>query len=210
MPAAARRKIEIDGREFCFNVPAPTKLEWESYWDNLEGEDRFFPYWLETWNSAFVMYFFLEKENFEILKGEVLEVAGGCGVFSQLIEEKLQHRYCFSDLVPEAVIFARRQIKNPLWQGVALDVTRSSICKKWPVILASDCLYHPEMSKLFCTFFQQHLLPGGRVILSDPNRHGVEASKNLRANWLGEIKLHEEKYVIDGHSRLYQIFEMTL
>ena len=211
IPDASLHTSKVGEREFKYQVPNPKKEEWDSYWDSVGEEgDVYFPYWLETWNSAFALYTYLEKQNFDLMQNEILEVAGGSGVLSQLLIDKITKPYLFSDFVPEAVRFAKRQIDHPMWNALVLDVQNSSVHKKFDVIIASDCLYQSDLAPLFCEFFKEHLTLNGRALVADPNRMGVEAFKDLKNNWSGTIELIHWPLMVDGHNRDYQIFELKL
>ncbi|NLB63033.1 MAG: class I SAM-dependent methyltransferase [Fibrobacter sp.] len=181
------------------NIPEPKGNLMQDCWD-LHGQDeRFFPFWLEEWPSAFGLYDFISQKG---LKWELaLEIGCGAGVLGQLLH-KHPGKVVHTDIVLEACVFARQQIKasNPV---LAMDFTRCCLRKNFDLVLGTDLFYEDRLVHGVCEFLQDNLTAKGKAFIADPVRkHRMESTqKILQENKLLHIKPIEWNYKLDGKNR---------
>jgi len=163
---ARQIQVRLADQVVSCHVPDNPEAHMQACWDAYGQDEAFFPFWLETWPSAFGLYQFIRERN--LCVDGALEIGCGSGVLGQLLSDypgKIFH----SDLVPQACRFARRYI--PANRAViAADFTRSCFRRRFPVILGADLFYEDVLVTGVCSFLKQHLAEDGVAWIADPLR----------------------------------------
>ncbi|MBE6441754.1 MAG: methyltransferase domain-containing protein [Desulfovibrio desulfuricans] len=127
------------------------------------------PLWAKIWPGSFVLGRLLRK--YEPEGKSLLELGAGCGVLSLVAARFGFGRIVLTDVVEEALRFARANVlRNGLAGRVAvtrLDVTAPGRDPRFPDgfdrIAASEMLYLDELHRPLVRFVDRHLAPGGKA-----------------------------------------------
>ena len=129
------------------------------------------PCWADIWPAAYGLACFLWEEV-HFLPGErVLELGAGLGLPGIVCGLK-GARAVLSDFNPLALAMAR---ENACRNGVSVELLqedwRTFACREqFDYLLAADILYDPKLNPFLGEIFCHNLKPGGRVIISHPER----------------------------------------
>jgi predicted nicotinamide N-methyase len=172
------------------------------------GTPELDPFWAATWRAAIGLEKFLDR--YDLSGHRVLDL--GCGSGRSGIGAALRGAIVtMTDLAGAAILVSRynaRFVESHV-QCRRLDWTDETLSGdrfKW--IIGSDIVYDPKLHPILEPCLRRHLAPGGRVLLSEPQRHtGDRFSKWIRsAGW----KLQEHFLSLDDNNRDLRVFELTL
>jgi predicted nicotinamide N-methyase len=146
------------------------------------GEERGpFPYGLLLWEGAIALGARLVAAPETVVGRRVLDV--GCGVgLTAMVAAHLGARVTASDHDPRALAVAA---DNAAVNGVAGITYRCADWHAWPatsgddgvydVVLGADVAYDPALHGALLGVIDRCLAPGGRALLTDPDRHAQTA-----------------------------------
>jgi predicted nicotinamide N-methyase len=135
-----------------------------------DGDYLHLPYWAELWDSAYAMGQLL-LDRFAYREFSVLDL--GCGMgFTGMVAASLEHRVCFADLEPDALLFAQLNAMpfGSRTRARQTDWRRDQLGERFDVILGADILYERKQWEYLERFWQSHLAENGRVLLGEPGR----------------------------------------
>jgi len=172
------------------------------------GTPELDPFWAATWRAAIGLERFLDR--FDLKDQRVLDLGSGSGRSG--IGAALRGAIVtMTDLAGTAILVSRynaRFVEDHVecrrldWTDETLPGDRF----KW--IIGSDIVYDPKLHPILEPCLRRHLAHGGRVLLSEPQRHtGDRFSHWIRsAGWRLEIHLQS----LDDNNRDLRIFELSL
>ena len=128
------------------------------------------PLWAKLWPGSFVLGRLLRK--YEPQGKSLLELGAGCGVLSLVAARYGFSRIVLSDVVEEALRFARANVlRNDLQDIVEVarvDVTAPGrdprFSQGFDIMAASEILYLEELHRPLVKFVDRHLAPGGKAL----------------------------------------------
>jgi len=172
------------------------------------GTPELDPFWAATWRAAIGLEKFLDR--FDLAGQRVLDL--GCGSGRSGIGAALRGAVVtMTDLAGAAILVSRynaRFVESHV-ECRRLDWTDETLPgEKFKWIIGSDIVYDPKLHPILEPCLRRHLAPGGRVLLSEPQRHtGDRFSQWIRsAGW----NLQEHMQTLDDNNRDLRIFELTL
>lgn len=127
------------------------------------------PLWAKVWPGSFVLGRLLRK--YDPQGKTLLELGAGCGVLSLVAARYGFARVVASDVVEEALRFARANVlRNALADRIEtarLDVTAPGRDPRYAggfdIIAASEILYLDDLHRPLVKFVDRHLAPGGKA-----------------------------------------------
>jgi predicted nicotinamide N-methyase len=132
------------------------------------------PYWAELWDSAGGLATTLAGIGIKP-RAKVLDLGCGMGL-SGTVAAALGANVLFADLETPALLFAqlnslpftmRTRTRRVNWQNDQLG-------EKFDLILGADILYERQQWEFLDAFWQEHLAPGGSILLGEPGRQTGE------------------------------------
>jgi predicted nicotinamide N-methyase len=149
------------------------------------------PFWAVDWRAAFGLDAYLERLN--VCDVRILELGAGAGR-AGIAAAMRGARVTITDTVDLAMLVARLNsylvrdrvtIKRLRWADEILPDDA------FPIIIGSDLVYDPSHFPQLEQCARQHLAPGGRLLLSEPQRHTGDrfASFIVQAGWHCDIHL---------------------
>lgn len=136
------------------------------------------PLWGKVWPGSFVLGRFLRKYAPE--GKTLLELGAGCGVLSLIAAQYGFSRIVLTDIVREALLFARANVLRNGLQDVIevaqLDVTAPGKNPRYAhgvdCIAASELLYLDDLHRPLIKFVERHLAPAGKAFFcTELTRH---------------------------------------
>lgn len=122
--------------------------------------------------------------------GRVLDLACGVGYGSQLLAQAGARWVVGADLSPETILYAVQRYPHPRVRFLVADACRSVFpARTFDLIVSLESLEHVPEPEAFVRHAGQWLTPGGRWIVSTPNRlewsdRGVRSAFHLQ-EWTG-------------------------
>ena len=134
--------------------------------------DERLPYWADLWASSVVLAEWCLRSC--VLEGKnVLELGSGLGL-GGLAAARAGGRVVMTDYEEDALLFARynahMNIPEQIPEIRLMDWRAPDIGDRYDFILGADLIYEQRNFKPLLGAFGKLLLPGGRVILTDPDR----------------------------------------
>lgn len=180
--------VSLPGRELKFHVAADI----EALITDVNDEDKV-PCWADIWPAAYGLAYFI-WETVDFTPGEkVLELGAGMGlpgIVSALKGAKLT----LSDFNPTALEMAGENAReNGLEAALLQEDWRLFTSKeKFDYILASDILYDPKLNYFLGKIFLNNLRPGGKVIISHPER---KATQIFLEEWFDQKSFQQKTHI---------------
>lgn len=148
---------------------------------------RELPFWAKIWPGAFVLGRFLRR--YEPQGKSLLELGAGCGILSLIAAQYGFARIVLSDVVREALLFARANVlRNNLQKIIEvshLDVSTPGrdprYSKGFDCIAASEILYLDALHRPLVKFVDRHLAPGGKAFFCTDMARNKPAFAKLAA-----------------------------
>lgn len=146
---------------------------------------RDLPLWAKVWPASIVLGRFLRK--FQPEGKTMLEIGSGMGVCSLVAAGHGFKSITCTDLIPDAVNFARANIlRNNLQDIVSarrLDITapQGGDAPGWDMIAASELLYLADLHRPLLKFVNRHLAPGGKAFFCSDLARARSPFKKLAA-----------------------------
>ncbi|MFO7876223.1 MAG: methyltransferase [Desulfovermiculus sp.] len=173
----------------------------EAYIENLaasarndEGLDL--PFWAKIWPTSILLSHILAS-SYALTDLEVLEIGAGVGVCG-LVAASQGAYVVMTDYHPDALLFARINVlQNSLQDRVqlaAVDFTADRLDRRFDRIIGSEVLYRDETYTPLVDFLQNHLAPGGEVLLA--KSHIFQAS--------GFFELIESRFAVQERTLGYK------
>ena len=135
-------------------------------------KDERIPYWAELWPSAIGLSEHLVKNKLIAPGLSVHDM--GCGLGLPGIVAGMQGaNVLFSDYLQEAIDFAKQNWKLNCNREAAfkkMDWRNPESNFKCDLLLASDVAYERKAFQYLPEAFKKFILPGGKIIVSEPNR----------------------------------------
>ena len=140
--------------------------------DDLDRLESNMPYFVCVWSSSLALSQVVMPGDYLTAGTPVLEL--GCGLGLVSAAACLKHaRVTASDCQPDALLFARMnclQIAGTDPEVCVIDWADPPKDQKYMTLLCSDLVYDPLSYEPLITCLETLLEPGGRVLLSEPNR----------------------------------------
>lgn len=187
----------------CY-LPAPQEDLMQQCWDLHAQDERFFPFWLEEWPSAFGLYDFILQHQ---LQWEfAVEIGCGAGVLGQLLGD-YPGLTLHTDIVPSACAFARRHIAPA--RGVAvMDFTQPCLKQPANLILGADLFYEDRLVQGVCDFLTSQLSSEGVAYIADPQRqHRITQTRAILAQTALQVEPLAWNYSLDGEFKQMTIWQ---
>lgn len=142
--------------------------------DHEDVKDERIPYWAELWPAALGMSRFLAQSGIVQTGMTVTEL--GCGLaLPGIVAGMLGASVTLTDYLNEALLFARRNwalnLPEDTLQTVLLDWRQPNADLAADLLIASDITYEKRYFEYLPHAFRTLCKPGGRIVVSDPNRH---------------------------------------
>ena len=151
------------------------------------------PFWAATWRAARGLDRFLG--TWKVAGVPLLEL--GCGSGQAGIGAALRGaRVTMTDAVGMALLVARL---NAWCAGLSVEIrrlkwdARLQPARQFPLIIGSDLVYDPGLFPALEWCARQHLLDGGRLLLSEPHRH----TGDRFAKWIVEAGWQTREHDVD-------------
>lgn len=145
----------------------------EAYIESLasatrNGQELDLPFWAKIWPTSILLSHVLSS-SYAVKGLDVLEIGAGVGVCG-LVAALQGARVVITDYHPDALLFARINVlKNSLQDQVdlaAADFTVDGLDRRFQRIIGSEVLYREESYAPLVAFLQNHLQPGGEILLA--------------------------------------------
>jgi predicted nicotinamide N-methyase len=159
--------------------------------DSEFNEDERLPYWAELWPSSLALTEFI-LTNDDIFRGKtLLELGCGIGLTTLALYKCNPVYFMATDYEHAALdsvvknfelnnIYEKPQLQILDWRGPYPD-------NKFDIICASDIAYERRFFQPLIDLFEKLLLPGGEIILAEPNR-------KVAQNFFGKLALAGYNY----------------
>jgi predicted nicotinamide N-methyase len=155
--------------------------------DNDFKKDDSLPYWAELWPSAIALAEYLLENRDQFTNQKVLEL--GCGVgLGGISAQACGAQIVFSDYEAPALHFAQKNFRRNFShsaQVILLDWQKFQLKQSFNVVIGADILYENRSFIPIINILSQVLMPGGVVILAEPNRNIAQEffKQILRNGW---------------------------
>ncbi len=187
----------------------------ETLWDAMDedGDDEHIPYWVELWPASLTLAQWIVDHK-ERLRGRTcLDLGCGMGL-TALVAASLGARVVAMDYEWPALFFARRNTRinhcpSPLW--VQMDWCRHGFAPgSFDYIWGGDILYEKRFFSPIETMFTRVLAPGGRIILSTPERSVSRPvwGQFIQQGWKVE-KLADQRAALQSMDMAVQLMQLT-
>lgn len=191
-----------------YRAADPEPLLEEAVTTSLMAPADIDPFWAADWRAAFGMDDYLQR--FSLQDVRVLELGAGSGR-AGIAAAMRGAQVTITDTVDLAMLVARLNsylvrdrvtIERLRWAEQILAVPA------FPIIISSDLVYDPNHFPQLEQCAREHLAPGGRWLLSEPQRHTGDrfAQWILQAGWQCQIHLLDLK----DERIAMRIFDCTL
>ncbi|CAH0714792.1 unnamed protein product, partial [Brenthis ino] len=163
-------------------------------WSSPVEESPFIdPFWGFYWpgGQATARYIL---DNPELVKGcKVLDVGCGCGAGSIAAAKAKAKKVIANDIDPYALIAARINagLNNIDIETDVNDFIGSS-CDDFDAVLIGDMFYDEEFAKILFEWLNKLTNKDKMVIIGDPGRHGLTASRRSQMTQLAKYNLPKE------------------
>jgi periplasmic divalent cation tolerance protein len=205
-----KETITLNGGSQSLILPEPSDSLRDTLWKKHGEEPAYFPYWLSKWGGAFALIAYLEPFKDELDGQKILELGCGCGTLAQWTKD-WPGTWLLSDLVPEAVEFARAHGPQSHRSYAVADIWNFEIPGTWDKILVADCSYEDALLLGILKLAQRILKPHGSLILLESVTVGRDGNHSLiQENWKGRIQSIQVEYHIKGDQRSAQGWELKL
>ncbi|MGL1933894.1 MAG: nodulation S family protein [Fibrobacterales bacterium] len=164
----------LNDETFTLQCPIKSDAVIKEQWKRHERDDRFFPYWLDSWNAAFGLYLFFKRNKIDLHNS--IEIGCGGGMLAQMLQTNSGH-ITHSDLMAEAVSFCQGVVSGAAFPRyfLSFDIGASCFNTQFDLIFASDILYEEYLAEAVIKFVDLHLTKNGSLYLADPARFGKES-----------------------------------
>jgi predicted nicotinamide N-methyase len=208
----------IDGEVYRFFKIKNIDEVLEQVLEESPCPDDHAPYWSEFWPSAPALAQFISREV--NLEGKnTIELGCGMGL-AGIVAHRRGAKVVLSDVEEDALRLAELNwIVNFMdlpavarldWASASLWGCNPALNQKFEIILASDVAYEKRLFWPLIDTFQQLLVPGGEIFLSEPNRPiAAEFFKMLNDNGFeyrkfAEMVEYNRKKIAVSVYRIYQ------
>ncbi len=134
--------------------------------------DERIPYWADLWPSAIGLSEHIIKSEIILTNTTVHEMGCGLGL-TGIVAGKLGAQVFFTDYLSEALDFAKQNwdLNNVVSASYKkMDWRHPDPSLKADVLLASDVAYERKAFEFLPHAFKTLINPGGKIIVSEPNR----------------------------------------
>ncbi len=165
------KEVLLNGEHLTLLYPEHHDTDVDQLWQKHGEDERFFPYWLDSWVSAFGLSLYFKKHH--IRWNSALEIGCGNGLLAQMIEPETGHT-SHTDLVFDAVQFCSDTVPHQNRSFFCLDIVNPGISGSFDLIFGSDILYEDYLGDACIKLVDLHLHPQGTLIIADPCRLGKQ------------------------------------
>jgi predicted nicotinamide N-methyase len=152
--------------------------------DHPDYQDDRIPYWADLWHSALALAQYLVQQQAVRPDTTVVEIGCGLGLPGVVAGLLGAAEVTFTDYLPEAVAMARlnweANLNRPA-RFLAMDWREPLPEASARLLLASDVAYEVRAFQPLMDTFDQLAQPGGRLIISEPNR-------KMASGWLDALR----------------------
>jgi len=166
--------------------------------------DERLPFWADLWPSSVALARDVCSQP-QLEGKQVLELGCGLGL-AGIAAAQAGARVMFTDYEPDALQFTRINVRLNLGEAGfpstdirLLDWRESPLAGQYDIILGADIVYERRVFPALAALFRRMLRPGGRVLLSDPNRStwteflACVATEGFTVDERGVVLEHGEK-----------------
>ena len=173
---AIRTRIEVHGEPFDLLLVRDTNVLLEDLRTDLFTRDERLPYWADLWTSSIDLAGWLLEEH-SVSGKRVLELGAGVGL-AGIAAARAGALVTLTDYETDALLFARYNALTNLPGDLCEDRVRfvpmdwriPVTTGQFDVIIGADIIYERRNFAPILAFLQAHLVPGGRALLTDPDR----------------------------------------
>jgi len=154
-------------------------------WDLLCERGRDVPTWAIVWPSGAALAEALAAAPERLAGRRALELGCGLGV-AGLVAAHAGADVLATDAAPEAVVFAKHNLRGTSARTAVLDVRAPGAPGRFDVVMTADLLYDRGNVAPLLEAVPRLLAPGGEVWLADPGRPGLaELRAGAAERWRG-------------------------
>lgn len=199
-------QLTLASREFSFwRLSDPESVFDEQVIETPHDQLEWQPYWAQVWDAAIGMC--QELIDRDLNEQSVLDLGCGLGI-TGAIAAAAGANVVLVDNAPPALDFARLNCLP--WQSQTsvsrLDWKNDRLDQQFDLILGADIVYDPSDLQFLNSFWQSHLKPEGRVLLSEPSRamttNLMKKLKEFSWDW------KEFSQVLDSNQKVIKLFEL--
>ncbi len=179
--------------------------------EHQDVKDERLPYWAELWPSALALARFVLEHPEQVRNREVLEIGCGLGL-AGLAAGKIGAEVLETDYQEDALRLAALNWFVNLQrfpQTALLDWRNPQIDRRFAVILASDVAYERRHFWPLALAFETLLQPGGRILLSEPNRPIARDFFNILREEGFFLERREMKIPFEDRQTTVSVYEIT-
>lgn len=178
------------------------------------SEDERLPYWADIWTSSLDLAGWL-LEGQGTAGQSVLELGSGVGL-SGIVAARAGARVMLTDYETDALVFARYNALMNLSADtfrncircLPMDWRAPDLTERFDVIIGADIVYERRNFLPVLSLLQTHLLPGGRALLTEPDRAVGQAF--LAAAREFPFAVRQGYSTVNRDGRTYRISRMAL
>ncbi|MEZ4985774.1 MAG: hypothetical protein R2795_12200 [Saprospiraceae bacterium] len=174
-------------------------------------KDERLPYWADLWHSAIAMADYLATHAIVTPGMRVTELGCGLGL-PGIVAAKMGGNVCMTDYLPEALEFLAQNWSSNLSQPLdakIMDWRHPDASCAAQLLLASDIVYERRSFEAVISTLQLLTLPGGRIILTEPNRMiSKDFLQALEKVPDFALQTHQQPVTWNGQTRVVNILDM--
>lgn len=172
----AQEEVHIGMRTFTMTVVRDPDLLLERVTPAQFAQDERLPYWAELWTSSLALARSCLEEN-DFHGKHVLELGCGVGLVGLSAASGGAH-VVMTDYEHDALLFTQYNAAVNLSPDVVrkqiqlhhLDWRAPGLMGQYDAVLGADILYERSLHEPLLRILDEALVPGGRVVLTDPER----------------------------------------
>ncbi len=206
--------LEVGAEKFNILVVRDTNTLLDLISPEAFSRDERLPYWADLWTSSLDLASWMLEER--AINGKaVLELGSGVGL-AGIAAARAGARVMLTDYEPDALLFARYNAARNLpdearrhrVRFVPMDWRAPNLNLKFDMIIGADIVYERRNFDPILSLLQSHLLPGGQVLLTEPDRTIGQAF--LTAARGTSFAVSQSFSTVDRESKKYRISRVLM
>ena len=209
-----RLQLEVGGEAFDILHVRDTNRLLELVSPEVFSLDERLPYWADLWTSSIDLAAWL-MEGDGIAGKNVLELGSGVGL-AGIAAARAGARVTMTDYETDALLFARYNALMNLpadtfhnrVRCLPMDWRAPDVDERFDVIIGADIVYEQKIFSHVLSLLQTHLHPGGRALLTEPDRTVGQAF--LAAAREHPFRVHHSYSSVVRGGKVYRISRILL
>jgi predicted nicotinamide N-methyase len=176
--------------------------------DTAFNRDEQLPYWADLWPSSIALAHFINARREDFAGKSILEIGCGLGL-AGIVATACGAKVLFTDYDPFALEFTQINFRRNFRRAGSvqpMDWRQPECAQRFDVILAADVLYEKRWLVAVLDVIEQCLLPGGTVVIAEPNRNVaaaffklIDSKKWKRETLLKPIRVNDKLHTVTIH-----------